>query len=268
MPEHDTRQGAKAAPMRQPLRWLWLAVAVIVVDLGTKLWRPAAGIRQAARGPAVLQPDAAAQYRRGVQLPGRSSRLAAMVLCGHCRGGERRADHLDAAPARRRKDARRLACLVIGGALGNLYDRLVHGYVVDFLSFHLAGWYYPAFNVADIGITLGAIADRRVAVRRTSPRQTTALNIICKRASMSDQQANGHRIDEGMQVTLHFTLKLEDGTVVDSTGTSSRPPSRSVTATCRLASSALSRDSAPARTAATRLRPRMPSASTIPRMSR
>ncbi|MDR5860859.1 FKBP-type peptidyl-prolyl cis-trans isomerase [Halomonas eurihalina] len=34
---------------------------------------------------------------------------------------------------------------------------------------------------------------------------------------MSDQQANGHRIDEGMQVTLHFTLKLEDGTVVDST---------------------------------------------------
>lgn len=34
---------------------------------------------------------------------------------------------------------------------------------------------------------------------------------------MSDQQANGHHIDEGMQVTLHFTLKLEDGTVVDST---------------------------------------------------
>ena len=47
--------------------------------------------------------------------------------------------------------------LIIGGALGNLYDRLIHGYVVDFLSFHAAGWYYPAFNVADIGITLGAI---------------------------------------------------------------------------------------------------------------
>ncbi|MCP1328386.1 signal peptidase II, partial [Halomonas sp. 707D4] len=47
--------------------------------------------------------------------------------------------------------------LIIGGALGNLFDRLVHGYVVDFLSFHVAGWYYPAFNVADIGITLGAL---------------------------------------------------------------------------------------------------------------
>ena len=47
--------------------------------------------------------------------------------------------------------------LIIGGALGNLYDRLIHGYVVDFLSFHAAGWYYPAFNVADIGITLGAV---------------------------------------------------------------------------------------------------------------
>jgi signal peptidase II len=45
---------------------------------------------------------------------------------------------------------------IIGGALGNLYDRLVHGYVVDFRSFHVAGWYYPAFNVADIAITLGA----------------------------------------------------------------------------------------------------------------
>ncbi|MCV6589463.1 MAG: signal peptidase II [Marinobacterium sp.] len=46
--------------------------------------------------------------------------------------------------------------LVLGGALGNLYDRLVHGYVVDYLSFHYGGWYFPAFNLADVCITVGA----------------------------------------------------------------------------------------------------------------
>jgi len=46
--------------------------------------------------------------------------------------------------------------LVIGGALGNVVDRLLHGYVVDFLDFHWAGWHFPAFNVADAAITVGA----------------------------------------------------------------------------------------------------------------
>jgi signal peptidase II len=46
--------------------------------------------------------------------------------------------------------------LVLGGALGNLYDRLALGKVVDFLLFHYAGWAYPAFNVADSAITVGA----------------------------------------------------------------------------------------------------------------
>ncbi|MCK9240680.1 signal peptidase II [Desulfocurvus sp.] len=45
--------------------------------------------------------------------------------------------------------------LVLGGALGNLADRVRIGYVVDFLDFHAAGWHWPAFNVADIGITCG-----------------------------------------------------------------------------------------------------------------
>jgi len=47
--------------------------------------------------------------------------------------------------------------LILGGALGNVIDRLLHGYVVDFLQFHWAGWYFPSFNVADSAITLGAI---------------------------------------------------------------------------------------------------------------
>ena len=45
---------------------------------------------------------------------------------------------------------------VLGGAVGNLYDRVVHGYVVDFFHFHWAGYHFPAFNVADSFITVGA----------------------------------------------------------------------------------------------------------------
>ncbi|KGE03737.1 signal peptidase II [Pseudohaliea rubra] len=46
--------------------------------------------------------------------------------------------------------------LVLGGALGNLVDRLQHGYVVDFISLHYAGHYFPTFNIADSAITVGA----------------------------------------------------------------------------------------------------------------
>jgi signal peptidase II len=46
---------------------------------------------------------------------------------------------------------------IMGGALGNVIDRLLHGYVVDFLDFHWGQAHYPAFNVADMAITLGAL---------------------------------------------------------------------------------------------------------------
>ena len=45
--------------------------------------------------------------------------------------------------------------LVLGGALGNLYDRVTLGYVVDFVQLHAAGYYWPAFNVADSAICVG-----------------------------------------------------------------------------------------------------------------
>jgi signal peptidase II len=48
--------------------------------------------------------------------------------------------------------------LVMGGAIGNVLDRLQHGYVVDFIHVHWRGAYFPAFNVADAAITLGAAA--------------------------------------------------------------------------------------------------------------
>ncbi|QNP61106.1 signal peptidase II [Paenacidovorax monticola] len=57
---------------------------------------------------------------------------------------------------------------ILGGAVGNVVDRLMHGYVVDFLDFHAAGWHFPAFNLADSAITVGAaclILDELLRVR-------------------------------------------------------------------------------------------------------
>ena len=67
--------------------------------------------------------------------------------------------------------------MVLGGALGNVIDRLLHGHVIDFLQFHWSwlapmfpGGYFPSFNVADSAITLGAVCliiDELRRVRRT-----------------------------------------------------------------------------------------------------
>ncbi|WP_280553751.1 signal peptidase II [Halomonas sp. 25-S5] len=162
-------------PMRRPLRWLWLALAVVVLDLATKYL--AGGLLDYARPVAVLpffdltllhNTGAAFSFLAGH--PGWQRWLFAAIAVGASIG-------LTVWMRRLKRDETLLGvslALIIGGALGNLYDRLVHGYVVDFLSFHVAGWYYPAFNVADIGITLGAIgliweslfAERRRARRR------------------------------------------------------------------------------------------------------
>ena len=61
-----------------------------------------------------------------------------------------------------------MAC-ILGGAVGNVIDRSLYGYVVDFLDFHNGGWHFPAFNMADSAITLGAlclILDELRRVRR------------------------------------------------------------------------------------------------------
>jgi signal peptidase II len=46
--------------------------------------------------------------------------------------------------------------LILGGAVGNLIDRIIYGHVIDFLDFYVKNWHWPAFNVADIAICLGA----------------------------------------------------------------------------------------------------------------
>lgn len=59
---------------------------------------------------------------------------------------------------------------ILGGAVGNVVDRMMHGYVVDFLDVHAAGWHFPAFNLADSAITVGAVClilDELLRVKRS-----------------------------------------------------------------------------------------------------
>lgn len=60
--------------------------------------------------------------------------------------------------------------MILGGAVGNVVDRLLHGHVVDFIQLHYGGWFFPSFNLADSAITLGAIClilDELLRVRRS-----------------------------------------------------------------------------------------------------
>ncbi|HEX7046699.1 MAG TPA: signal peptidase II [Gammaproteobacteria bacterium] len=47
--------------------------------------------------------------------------------------------------------------LILGGALGNVIDRAIYGYVIDFIDVYYGAWHFPAFNVADSAITVGAV---------------------------------------------------------------------------------------------------------------
>ena len=72
-----------------------------------------------------------------------------------------------------RHGGQRLFCwalaLILGGAVGNVVDRILHGHVVDFIQVHWGGAYFPAFNVADSAIIVGAallILDELLRVRK------------------------------------------------------------------------------------------------------
>lgn len=144
--------------MHKPLRWLWLAVLVIALDLATKAMASAwlsygqpVEILPVFNLTLLHNTGAAFSFLAGHD--GWQRWFFAVVAIGASVG-------LTIWMSRLRANERLLAAslaAIIGGALGNLYDRLVHGYVVDFLSFYWGQHYFPAFNLADIAITLGAI---------------------------------------------------------------------------------------------------------------
>ena len=151
--------------------WPWLAIAVVVVVLDqlTKtliVWRFALGdsvtvapflnvVRAHNTGAAFSFLAGASGWQRWffVGLGAVAAIFIVWMLARH--GGQR-------------LFAWALA-LILGGAVGNVIDRLLHGHVIDFVQVHYAGWYFPSFNVADSAITLGAaclILDELLRVRR------------------------------------------------------------------------------------------------------
>ncbi len=139
------------------LRWLWLAVLVIVLDLGTKALATA---MLTYGNPVPVMPtfNLTLLHNTGAAfsfLAGESGwqrwffvTLAAVVSVFLVRWLKQlKANETWSAIA---------IVLILGGALGNVYDRVVHGYVVDFLHFYWNDYHFPAFNIADTAITIGA----------------------------------------------------------------------------------------------------------------
>ena len=83
--------------------------------------------------------------------------MAALVFYRYCAGGEYFHCALDGASDHWENPAGIALALVLGGALGNLLDRVFLGYVVDFIDVYYLNYHWPAFNVADSAITVGAI---------------------------------------------------------------------------------------------------------------
>jgi len=145
------------APTISNWRWLWLAAAVIALDQLSKHWivlsfRPGEELRLAPFASLVLAFNRGAAFSFLADGSGWQRWLFAVIAVAAC----------VAMLWFLRRGGRALFCaglaLIIGGALGNLYDRITLGHVVDFVLLHYRGWYYPAFNVADTAITLGAAA--------------------------------------------------------------------------------------------------------------
>jgi signal peptidase II len=134
--------------------WLWLSAAVVVIDQASKsaikaMFRP--GDEQAVTGffslMLAFNTGAAFSFMRDAEgaryfFSAIAIAAAALIVWLLRRGG----DHWYCAGL----------ALPLGGAIGNLWDRLALGHVVDFLLVHWQRWYYPAFNVADSAITVGA----------------------------------------------------------------------------------------------------------------
>lgn len=138
-------------------RWYLLALIVIALDLGTKYW-----------ASSVLEYGRPVVFTSFFNFTLLHNHGAAFSFLSDAGGWQRWFFTAIAVAVSitlvfwltRCADKRREAfgfSMILGGAIGNLYDRLQHGYVVDFIVVHYQDYYWPAFNLADSAITLGAI---------------------------------------------------------------------------------------------------------------
>ncbi|MFI4913887.1 MAG: signal peptidase II [Steroidobacterales bacterium] len=171
-------QGGGPATSRGELRWLWLTLAVIVLDQLSKRWIE--------RRFQLFEARAVLPVFNLTRLHNTG---AAFSLLADASGWQRWAFTLLAMVVslaliqwlRRLRSAPWLAAavaLILGGALGNVIDRLRLGSVIDFIQVHWGEHYFPSFNVADSAICIGAgllILDTLLAGRRhTHPSQHNA----------------------------------------------------------------------------------------------
>ena len=138
-------------------RWLALSLAIVAADLATKAWVESAFAPGEVREVTpffnlVLMHNSGAAFSFLADAGGwqRWFFTAITIAVSAAIVVMLRRHHRNATLA--------LAlALVLGGALGNLWDRLTLGHVVDFVQLHAAGYYWPAFNVADSAITVGVV---------------------------------------------------------------------------------------------------------------
>ena len=139
------------------LRWLWCSLAVIVADQATKLAavaliRPASPVELLPTLNLVLAYNPGAAFSILGTAGGWQRWLfigLAVVICAFI------VHWLRGMPRGARWTPLALS-LVLGGAIGNVIDRVRIGAVVDFIDFHVGDWHWPAFNVADSAICIGA----------------------------------------------------------------------------------------------------------------
>jgi len=153
-------------------RWLLVSAAVVVLDLATKAWISATFQYQESRAilpffnlVLVHNTGAAFSFLAGAGGWQRWFFTIVTVVIST----------VIVVMLRRHPGNRLFAfalALVLGGALGNLYDRVTLGHVVDFIQLHAGGYYFPAFNVADSAISVGVallIWDGLVSGRQAAP---------------------------------------------------------------------------------------------------